>query len=108
MINKKSEALSFSDKSSRGLYNWQLENGMQCAPPSDGCLLYYGENVDNIKHVTIHGPMNFIIEAGGAGRETKVMSDEQLLRHCTVKDARVRIRNFGHRKDLLASIPLTL
>lgn len=104
LTNKKHEAENFIDKTAQGLHDWQLKKGMACEPPSEGCLLYYGFSVTNITHVQIMGPKNIIVEAGGAGSETKAMGSEQLISYCAGKDARVRYRNYGNRKDLVASI----
>jgi len=92
------------DMSSQGIYNYLIKSGKQCEPPSEGCLLFYGKSIDKISHIAIHGPQNMIIEAGGAARETFSMDSDQLRAHCSKKDARVRLRNFGHRRDLVASI----
>ena len=94
------------DMSAQGIYNYLLKEGRQCEPPNEGCLLFYGKNNTSISHIAIHGPKNVIIEAGGAARETNSMGYEQLRAYCTQKDARVRLRNYGHRKDLVASIRL--
>lgn len=104
LTNQLHLAKSFSDKSSQGLHDWMLKEGYQCEPPSEGCILFYGSDIESITHVAIHGPKNIIIEAGGAGRETRVMIGEQLIEYCSGKDARVRYRNIGHRNDLVASI----
>jgi len=92
------------DMTSQGLYTFMLNAGYQCEPPSEGCILFYGKSLEEITHVAIHGSGNIIIEAGGAGRGTKTLSMEHLLKYCGERDARVRYRNFGHRKDLVASI----
>jgi len=92
------------DMTAQGIYHYLVKKQLQCEPPSQGCLLFYGKDENSITHIAIHGPKNIIIEAGGAARETMAMGKEQLLAHCSGKDARVRYRNFGHRKDLVASM----
>lgn len=94
----------FKDKTSQGIYDWLLKENYMCSPPSEGSLLFYGPSVFSITHVAIMGPKNVVLESGGAGRETLHMAHDQLIWHCTEKDARVRYRNFGHRNDLVASI----
>jgi len=92
------------DMTAQDLYHWQLKTGSQCTPPEPGCLLYYGESTDKIKHVAIMGEQGMLIESGGAGRETEKMPLDELLMYCSEKDARVREMRFGHRNDLVASI----
>lgn len=94
------------DMSSQDIFFWALKESGQCCPPEDGSLLFYGKDTDRITHIAIAGPRQLLIEAGGAGRETKSMIGEHLLKHCSKKDARVRYRKIGHRKDLVASIKL--
>lgn len=95
--------ITLSDMTSQDLYDWaSKEQLQQCDPNEPDCLLFYGKNDNNIKHVALSVGKGLLIEAGGAGRDSKWMSEQELA----LKNARVRYKKIGHRKDLIASIKL--
>lgn len=93
------------DMTSQGLYNHCIKRGVQSSLECDS-LLFFGKNERNISHVAISlgefDGTSLMIEAGGAGRESKYLSREDLLR----KDARVRIKPISNRGDLIAGFKI--
>lgn len=80
--------------------NGVLENEKLC-----DTILFFGKN-GKASHVAISlGVIDgewYMIEAGGAGRDSKEMSREELAQ----RDARVRIKPVRNRRDLIASIKI--
>ena len=95
--------VTLPDMSSQSLYRWASgrKTSYSCEPEED-CLLFFGESVNHIKHVSISISKTHMIEAGGAGKNSLNMSDEDLARI----DARVRIKPISNRGDLVASIKI--
>ena len=94
--------ITLPDMTGQSIYNWQIKKGFKSCEPSEDCLLYFGSSVEKITHITIALNEKYMIEAGGAGKNSLTMSDEDLARI----DARVRIKPISNRKDLVASIRL--
>lgn len=91
------------DMTAQSLYDWAIESSKtQSHEPCENCLLFFGVNNKNIKHVAIAISSTHMIEAGGAGRESKTMSLEDLGR----VDARVRVKPISNRKDLIESVKI--
>lgn len=63
---------------------------------SVGSLAFYGLNTSRIDHVAIFLDTNLIIEAGHGDHTTLTLVDAQK------RDAKVRVRPFNYRKDLVA------
>lgn len=101
--------VTLPDMTSQNIYRWatQKKEFYSCEPDSD-CLLFFGESENHIKHVAISigkpsgSNEAYMIEAGGAGKNSLNMSDEDLARI----DARVRIKPISNRGDLVASIKI--
>ena len=99
--------ITLHDMTSESLYHWATETkNVQSCEPSDDCLLFFGSSTSQISHIAIGlGDYNgkpYMIEAGGAGRNSATMTDKDLARI----DARVRIKPISNRGDLVASIKL--
>ena len=92
------------DMTAKSIYNWAFDQKefYETEPKAD-CLLFFGQNFDNISHVAIAINEKYMIESGGAGQNSLAMSPEDLARI----DARVRIKPIHNRKDLLACIKIT-
>jgi cell wall-associated NlpC family hydrolase len=97
---------TLADRTSQSIYDWHVKYSDMTREPSRDCLLYYGRGVRSITHIAIALSDRLLIEAGGAGSETMEMGLEKLLEWCGPRDARVRIKPIGHRRDLVASMPL--
>lgn len=95
--------VTLPDMTSQSLYRWASDrkSSYSCEPEED-CLLFFGESIQHIKHVAISINNTHMIEAGGAGKNSLNMSDEDLARI----DARVRIKPIDNRGDLVASIKI--
>ena len=95
--------VTLPDMTSQNIYRWATEKKefYSCEPDSD-CLLFFGDSESHIKHVAIAINETHMIEAGGAGKNSLQMSDEDLARI----DARVRIKPISNRGDLVASIKI--
>jgi cell wall-associated NlpC family hydrolase len=92
------------DMTAQNLFNFfsKKEMIMQNEPCED-CLLFFGRDTEHISHIAIAVDEKYMIEAGGAGRESTKMNLEELAK----KDARVRIKPISNRKDLAAIIKVT-
>lgn len=100
--------VTLPDMTSQSLYTWATEmKEFQSCEPSEDCILFFGASASHITHVAIglgdYKGEPYMIEAGGAGRESVGMSEEDLAR----MDARVRIKPVSNRGDLIASIRVT-
>src|SRR5690606_19575683 len=90
-----------SDMTAQEIYEWAIREGMESCEPGENCILFFGESLNKITHTAISASDGvFMIEAGGAGRESETMSLDALAQ----KDARVRIKKINRRKDFLAAI----
>lgn len=98
--------ITLPDMTSQSIYNWAVKKELQACEPEEDCLLFFGSSTQHIKHVAIclgeNNGKTYMIESGGAGRNSKTMSLEDLARI----DARVRIKPITNRRDLVASIKL--
>jgi len=94
--------ITLPDMTAQGIFNWSKSNKFESCEPNEDCLLFFGVNNSNIRHVAISLNGKYMIEAGGAGRASKDMSIEDLARI----DARVRIKPISNRKDLIESIKI--
>jgi cell wall-associated NlpC family hydrolase len=93
--------VTLPDMTAQSLYHWAKEkDGFHSCEPEEDCLLFFGKNNKNISHIAIAMNNTHMIEAGGSGRESSIMSTEDLAR----VDARVRIKPITNRKDLIESI----
>lgn len=63
-----------------------------------GALAFYGESVSKISHVAMFLDTHLIVEAGHGTSQTLSATD------ALKRDAKVRIRPFNYRKDLVAVI----
>ncbi len=89
------------DMRGKDIYTWAIGRSLQsCIEPFPDCLLFFGKDRDSISHIAIAASTDFMIEAGGAGRDSTNMTLSQLAK----KDARVRISRISRRKDLYAII----
>jgi len=90
------------DMSAQSIYYWAADKkDSQSCEPGEDCLLFFGSRLSSISHVAIAlSGGKFMIESGGAGRESVTMAPSDLARI----DARVRIKPISNRKDLIASI----
>ncbi len=89
------------DDTAQGLYRHYKSVGQELNPDDDlpiGTLLFFGEAIDNISHVTMALDEDLMIEAGGGGAKCKTPSDAAKLGAC------VRIRPITSRKDLVALV----
>lgn len=93
---------SIKDMTAQSLYNWFLINNHQSCEPKEDCILFFGVNDKNIRHVAIAISKDRMIEAGGAGKESVGMSPEDLAKI----DARVRNKSINNRRDLVACFKL--
>jgi cell wall-associated NlpC family hydrolase len=95
------------DMTAQSIYHWaESREGSISCEPGDDCLLFFGGSVNNIIHVSIglgdYNEKPFMIEAGGAGKNSLSMTPAELARI----DARVRIKPVSNRGDLVASIKI--
>ena len=105
LIDKPRWAKNVPDMTMQGIHDWSLAmNGY--SGHVDGALCFYGESVRKITHGAIAGQNGLIIEAGGAGRDTDRLQYRDLRDYCGPKNARVRIKRFDHRTDLVGCIKL--
>ena len=93
--------LLLPDMTANGLYHYCLKHG-KGSGIEEGNLLFYGSSENAVTHVAIALSEEHLIEAAGAGRNSLKMSKRDLI----AKDARVRIKPFGHRKDFICGIKL--
>lgn len=95
--------ITLPDMTAQGLYNWASDKkGFYSCEPDSDCLLFFGHSTNHVKHVAISLNDKYMIEAGGAGKESLQMSPEDLAR----LDARVRIKPIDNRGDLVAAIKI--
>lgn len=82
------------------LHDWllTLEKNSKGSFLDAGTICFYGESVSSITHVTMMINAHQIIEAGGGGSKTIDLNMAKSSGAC------VRIRPFGHRKDLVMVI----
>ena len=93
------------DMTAQGLYWWAKKQNTQSCDAGENCLVFYGKDEDNITHISISSDDgDFVIEAGGAGKNSLTMSAKELA----LRDARVRIRPLGHRKDVLTAYRINI
>lgn len=94
--------VTLPDMSANTLYLHCKEKAYSVNKSHCDALLFFGSN-GKATHVAISiGEINkkpYMIESGGAGRESSTMTLEELGQ----RDARVRIKPVNSRKDLLAS-----
>lgn len=105
--NVKNTNFTIPDMTADGIYRFLAQRYPlgRNSLPLNGCALFYGTK-ELKTHVSILGPSRVLIEAGGAGEETKNLGWEELLKYCSEHDARVRLRRFGHRNDFVEAIKL--
>ena len=99
--------ITLPDMTAQSIYRWATEQKeFESCEPDEDCLLFFGHSTSYIKHIAIglgdYKGQQFMIEAGGAGRDSLSMSPDQLAR----VDARVRIKPVSNRSDLVASVKL--
>jgi len=85
------------DNTSQGLYN-HFSKVANSTGIGLGALCFYGKSKNRIIHVAMMIDDSSILEAGGGNSTTKTVVD------AIKKDARVRIRQYNFRKDLVAII----
>jgi cell wall-associated NlpC family hydrolase len=94
-----------TDRTAQGLYDHCLKVGTSSEEGLCDSLLFFGKP-DKITHVAISlGVVDdswWMIEAGGAGRNSLTLSPEELAQ----RDARVRLKPVASRRDLVASISI--
>lgn len=83
------------DHNSQGLFN-HFKDKSTHLEIALGCLAFYGKSITEISHVAMFLDTHLVIEAGHGTSETK--SEDQAAK----RDAKVRIRPFNYRKDLIA------
>lgn len=81
----------------QALYDWLLLKGIGSGPQA-GAFTFYGKSVDDITHIALMLSEHLIIEAGGGDSTTTTLEVAKRQGAC------VRIRPFGHRKDLVAVV----
>lgn len=87
------------DQTAQTLYDTILvQGGIAIQAPKSGALCFYGPTKTTITHVAFMVSDHQIIEAGG-GDHTCINIEESAK-----KGACVRLRPFGHRKDLVAVV----
>lgn len=81
-------------------HDWLVSNSDKARSSSydTGAFCFYGEAVDKITHIAFMLNPHQIIEAGGGGSKTIDLNAAKQTGAC------VRIRPFGHRKDLVAVV----
>ena len=99
--------ITLPDMTSQSIYHWATETkSFQSCEPTNDCLLFFGSSTSHISHIAIglgdYDGEPYMIESGGAGRESATMSEKDLARI----DARVRIKPISNRGDLVASVKL--
>jgi cell wall-associated NlpC family hydrolase len=97
--------ITLPDMTAHGLFDYCESKGHMSAYQLCDSLLFFGKP-NKITHVAISlGKVDgqwLMIEAGGAGRNSLTMSQEELAK----KDARVRIKPVNNRSDLVAEYQL--
>ncbi len=93
--------LLLADMTANGLYHYCLKHG-HGSGIEEGNLLFYGKSENSITHVAIALSETHLVECGGAGRNSLKMKKWELI----AKDARVRIKPIGHRKDFLCGLKI--
>jgi cell wall-associated NlpC family hydrolase len=83
------------DQTAMTLYNYFSEFG-KISTPQAGALSFYGRNVASITHIAFMVSEFQLVEAGGGYSTT---TD---IQKSIEAEAFVRMRPFGHRKDLVA------
>lgn len=91
--------ITLPDMTSQGIHDWALRKFKQSCEPSEDCLLFFGSSNKKITHIAISINNEYMIEAGGAGRDSLTEDAEYLARI----DARVRIKPISNRRDFVAS-----
>lgn len=95
--------VTLPDMTAQHIYNWATdEKELESCEPDSDCLLFFGRDNKNISHVALAIDDKYMIEAGGAGRESLRYNMSDLSR----LDARVRIKPITNRGDLVASIKI--
>jgi cell wall-associated NlpC family hydrolase len=89
------------------IYDWCLNReGAESTNMVCDSFLFFGKSSSTITHIGISmGEINgkaYMIEAGGAGQNSLSMNKSELAK----RDARVRIKPVGRRRDLIASIKI--
>lgn len=85
------------DQTAQTLYNYFVgkagtaEDVLGC-----GSLVFYGKDKNHITHVAMMTDPDTVIEAGGGGRDCTSVKKARFLGAC------VRLRDFGHRRDMVA------
>jgi cell wall-associated NlpC family hydrolase len=93
--------LTVHDMTSQDIYKWMLKNKtFESIMPEEDCLLFFGKSTSEITHVALAIDSKWMIEAGGAGRNSLTMTPEELA----FRDARVRLRLISTRRDLVACL----
>lgn len=84
----------------QALHDWLMkqEQNSRGSFLDAGTICFYGESPEKITHVSLMINPHQIIEAGGGGSETVDLA------HAQARGACVRIRPFGHRRDLVMVI----
>lgn len=90
------------DMTSQRIYEWMYKNHNTQMIPDQDCILFFGDDIKKITHVSVAIDDTYMIEAGGAGRDSLTLTDKELAD----RDARVRIKRIDNRKDLVACIKL--
>ena len=93
--------LLLADMTSQGLYYYCIKHG-HASGIEEGNLLFYGKSENSIAHVAICLDENYIIECGGAGRNSLKLKKWELV----AKKAGVRIKPIDHRSDLICGMKL--
>jgi cell wall-associated NlpC family hydrolase len=83
------------DNSSQGIYN-DFSSKWSPSPPKEMAYVFYGTSKRSIEHVAIMVDDKRVIEAAGGDSTTTTM-DEAIKR-----DARVRLRPYNNRSDIVA------
>jgi len=98
---------AIGDMTAQGIHNFLTEDNPSFVRELDlrgedkicfGDILFYGESLQKINHVSIGISENLVIEAGGGGSTVKTKKT------ATAYNAMVRIRPDGHRMDMIAAI----
>lgn len=88
-----------SINNAQNLYDWFIkEHGASSSGTTKGAICFYGRSVGQITHVAIVYNDHQIIEAGGGDSTTTNIEVAKRQGAC------VRIKPFGHRKDLVAIV----
>lgn len=82
------------DQTAQAMYDYFKHSSLRIQ--ATGALAFYGESDAKITHIALMLNDHQIIEAGGGGSKTITRDD------AAKQSAFVRVRPFGHRKDLVA------